>query len=96
MADGFDELDELTDEDKLQANEDILAMKIAYDKIFLNCINTPEGNRMLEAMRERLVNVPIYVKGDTLEATSYRQGMADVVKMIDACVEDALHPHNRK
>ena len=89
MVDNFDELGGDT---TVEVDEDILAMKIEYDKIFLNCMNTPEGKRMIDTLRARLVDVPIYVKGDTLEATSYRQGMADVVKMIDMCVEDALMP----
>lgn len=89
MADNFDELD---GDPRVQVDEDVLAMKIEYDKIFLNCMNTAEGKRMVDTLRARLVDVPIYVKGDTLEATSYRQGMADVVKMIDKCVEYALMP----
>lgn len=89
MATNFDDLE---GDPRVEVDEDILAMKIEYDKIFLNCIHTPEGKRMIDALRARLVDVPIYVHGDSLEATSYRQGMADVVKMIDKCVEDAITP----
>ena len=77
----------------VEVDEDILALKIEFDKIFLNCYNTPEGKRMFEELRKRHVEVPIYVKGDTLEVTSYRQGMSDLVIGMEKCVDDALMPH---
>ena len=86
-ASSFDDLG-----DKVEVDKDVLAQKIEYDKIFLNCYNTPEGKRMIETMRDRYKNTPIYLKGDTLEATSYRQGMSDLVTMIEACIEDAISP----
>jgi len=76
----------------VEVDEDIMAQKIAFDKIFLNVYNSPEGKKMFDTLRERHVEVPIYVKGDTLEATSYRQGMADIVLAMEKCVEDALNP----
>ena len=90
MAESF--LDLVDDESTGNVDEDILAEKVAFDKIFLNCYNTPEGKRMLETLRERHVNIAIYVKGDTLEATAYRQGMSDLVTNIEKAVEDALTP----
>ena len=89
MADNFGELD---DDVNIDVDEDIMAQKISFDKIFLNVYSTHEGKRMFDTLRERHVNVPIYVKGDTLEATSYRQGMADIVLAMEKCVEDALNP----
>jgi len=76
----------------VEVDEDILALKIAYDKIFLNVYNTPEGKKMFDTLRERHVEVPIYVKGDSLEAVSYRQGMSDLVTMMEGCVDEALNP----
>ncbi len=90
MADNFMDLDDIVEEDII--DEDILAQKIAFDTIFLACYNTVEGKRMIDTLQERFVNIPIYVKGSTIEETSYRQGMCDVVKMIEACVDDALSP----
>lgn len=90
-AENFSDLD-LEMGTTVEVDEDILAEKIAFDKIFLNCYNTPEGKRMIDTMRDRYKNVPIYVKGDTLEATSYRQGMSDLVTQIEQAVEDALSP----
>ena len=90
MVDGFSDLD--TVEPTVGLDPSILAQKIAYDKIYLDCFNTPEGERMFNALRERLVDVTIYKRGSTLEETAYTQGMADVVKMMDACVYDAVNP----
>lgn len=89
MVKNFGDLDENVTVD---VDEDILADKIAFDKIFLNVFHTPEGKRMFKTLRERHVDVAIYVKGNTLEATSYRQGMADLVLGMEKCVEDALNP----
>lgn len=86
MAENFMDLDET----KVGIDDDVLAGKIEFDKIFLNCWNTPEGKRMFETLRKRHVEVPIYKKGDSLEAVSYRQGMCDLVMNMEACVEDAL------
>ncbi len=91
MVDSFNDLEEAD----VDVDEDILSQKIEFDKIFLNCYNTPEGKRMIETLKERHVNTPIYLKGDTLEATSYRQGMSDLITNIYACVEDALYPPQR-
>lgn len=88
MVDNFGELDGAD----VEVDEDILALKIEYDKIFLNCYNTPEGKRLFDTLRERHVEVAIYTKGDTLEATSYRQGMSDLVTQMESAVEDALNP----
>jgi len=94
VADNFLELGDIADTEMI--DEDVLSQKIAYDRIYLDCHNTTEGKRMIDELRIRLVDVPIYVKGSTLEETSYRQGMADVVKMIEACVEDALSPPTKE
>ena len=95
MSDNFGDLDTAM-KDTADIDEDVLAKKIAYDKIFLDCYKSKAGRRMIDALRERLVDVAIYEQGATLEATSYRQGKADVVKMIDACVDDALnYPQGR-
>ena len=94
MADGFDDL--FDEGATVEVDEDILSLKIYFDKIFLNCYNTPEGKRMFDTMRERFVDVPIYQKGNTLEATSYRQGMADVVLMMESAVEDAVNPPQKQ
>lgn len=91
MADDFGDLD-TTVADEAIIDEDILKQKIEFDKIFLNCYNTPEGKRMLETLRERHVNTPIYLKGDSLEAVAYRQGMCDLVVNIEKAVDDALMP----
>jgi len=88
MVDTFGELDDV----EVDIDEDVFELKIAYDKIFLDCYNTPEGKRLFDTLRERFKEVPIYVKGDTLEATSYRQGMSDLVTMMEKAVEDALNP----
>ncbi len=90
MISTWDELDTLQENDEGLVQTEILDKKLAFDKIFLNCVRTDEGERMLTALRERLVTRPMYVKGSTLEETAYRQGMADVVAMIDKCVDDAL------
>lgn len=92
MADSFADLEEPS----VEIDDDVMAQKIAYDKIFLSCYNTAEGKRMFDALRARVVEVPIYHKGDTLELTSYRQGMADVVLMMESCVEDALNPPQKQ
>ena len=90
MADTFGDLD--TYEETAHVDTEVLKKKIAFDKVFLDCYNTTEGARMFKLLNERLVDVTIYEKGATLEATAYKQGMADVVKMMEACVEDALTP----
>lgn len=77
------------DDNKVHVDEDILAKKHAYDKIFFNCYNTPEGKRMFNTLRERNVEVAMYKKGDSLEAVAYRQGMCDLVLQMEACVDDA-------
>ncbi len=89
MAEDFFQLEEPKE---VAVAKDVLLQKLEFDKIFLNCFNTPEGKRMFETLRERHVNVAIYTKGDTLEATSYRQGMADLVLAMEQCVDDALKP----
>jgi len=93
MVEQWDDLD-TTEENDIEAkalvqNED-LDKKIAYDKIFLNCVATPEGELMVKTLRERLVDRVIYQRGSTLEETAYRQGQADVLAMIDSCVNSAL------
>ncbi len=91
MVNDFNDLD-LETTTSVDVDEDILAQKIEFDKIFLNCYNTPEGKRMIETLTDRHVNTPIYLKGDTLEATSYRQGMSDLVTQIYQAVDDAINP----
>lgn len=90
MAEDFSDLDAV--DVSVDIDEDVLALKMDYDKIFLNCYNTAEGMRMIETLRERFVDIQIYVSGSTLEATAYRQGKADLVKDILKAVEDALNP----
>jgi len=93
MADNWDDLDTTEDidiEEKAKVQNEVYDKKIAYDKIFLNCANTPEGELMIKTLRERFVNRVIYQRGSTLEETAYRQGMADLISMIDKCVDDAL------
>jgi len=95
MADTFGDLD-TTVTDEAVIDEDIMAMKIEYDKIFLNVYNTVAGKKLFDTLRERHVDVPMYNKGDSLEVVSYRQGMSDLVTQMEACVEDALNPHSSK
>lgn len=78
------------DIDTVHVEEDILAKKHAYDKIFFNCYNTKEGKRMFKTLRERNIEVAIYKKGDSIEDVAYRQGMSDLVSQMEACVDDAL------
>ena len=86
MIENFTDLDD----NKVHVADDILVKKNEYDKIFLNCYNTPEGKRMFDTLRERNIEVAIYNKGDSLEAVSYRQGMCDLVTQMEKCVDDAL------
>lgn len=90
MAEDFGDLD--TSEKGAQLDPEILAKKIAYDKIFLNVYRTKVGKKLFETLRKRHVETNMYNKGDTLEQVSYRQGMSDLVTMMEACVEDAIHP----
>ena len=85
MVDSFLDLDDT----KVHVDEDILKQKNDYDKIFFNCYHTKEGKRMFDTLRERNVEVAIYKKGDSLEAVAYRQGMCDLVLMMEACVDEA-------
>lgn len=93
MVNDFNDLDSGC---AVEVDEDVMQMKHEFDKIFLNCYSTPEGKRMLETLKERHVNVPMYIKGDTLEATSYRQGMSDLITNIEKAVEDALNPPKQR
>jgi len=86
MVDTWGEIDV----DEADVQDEVYDKKLAFDKVFLHCIATSEGSAMLELLRARLVDIKIYEQGATLEATAYRQGRADVVAMIDKCVEDAL------
>ena len=43
---------------------------------------TDLGKKYLEQIIKVFVDRPIYVHGQTLEATAYRQGQADLVKQI--------------
>ncbi len=91
MAENFGDLDTTILEEG-DVDQDILNEKLAFDKIFFNCFNTPEGKRMFETLRERHVETAIYCKGDTLEAVAYRQGMCDLILNMEACVNDVLLP----
>ncbi len=86
MADTWDDLDE----HEVTVQDEVLEKKNEFDKVFLRCIMTPEGSAMLKLLRERLVERPMYAKGDKLEDVVYRQAQADVVGMIDKCVKDAV------
>ncbi len=88
-AQNFGDLD-TTIMDEADVSTEMLAKKLELDKIYFNCYNTPEGKRMFEHMRERHVDTPMYKKGDSLELVAYRQGMCDLVTMMEACVDDAL------
>ncbi len=78
------------DLDTVHVDEDVLVKKHEYDKIFFNCYHTATGKRMFDTLRSRFVEVAIYKNGDSIEDVAYRQGMCDLILMMEACVEDAL------
>lgn len=62
----------------------IEATKIAT--IYAACFNTPAGQVVLEDMYRRYVHVTRAVPGQGAEAAFYREGMAQVVFDIAACI----------
>lgn len=90
------DFDDLATSGIVDVDDDILADKLAFDKIFFNCYNTPTGKRMIDTLRERHVDVPMYNKGDTLEAVAYRQGMSDLIINIFKAIEDVQTPFKRQ
>ncbi len=86
MVTGFDELEP----DIEQELDEELAGKHRIDKIFLDVYNTDAGKVMFEFLRERFVELQIARPGDSIADIYTRQGKADLVRMMEQAIEDAL------
>ena len=51
-------------------------------KLFKGTFETELGQRCLAHLQEVFVDRDIYIPGNTLEATAFRQGQTDIVKKI--------------
>jgi len=56
--------------------------RIVIHKLFIGTFETEIGKRCLEHLEATYVDRSMYLPGSTLEATAYRQGMADLIKSI--------------
>ena len=87
MVEGFDDLDEMSEDEVAE----MYTEKESIDKIFLDVANTPAGKLMFEYLRTRFVEVPMIHKGDTIAEAWERQGKADLIRMMERAIDDALH-----
>jgi len=68
-----------------------MAGKLSIDKIFLDVQRTTAGKIMFDYLRERFVETEIIKPGDTASEAWERQGKANLVRMMERAVEDAIH-----
>ncbi len=88
MVENFEDLEEMTENEV----DEVYKGKLEIDSIFLAAWNTPEGKRLFEYLRERFVETEIIKPGETASEAWERQGKANLVRMMEKAVDDALTP----
>ena len=65
-----------------QADKAVKDKAIKDASMFANCFNNPAGEKVINHLKDKFVDVPMVVKGDDLLNAGLRQGQANLVRYI--------------